>query len=343
MQRCIELAKNGLGTTYPNPMVGCVIVHNDRIIGEGWHVKAGEPHAEVNALNSVNDRSILKDATLYVSLEPCNHFGKTPPCSNLILEAGLKNIVVGSTDPNPKVAGSGIQKLRDAGCNVTSDILEAECDELNKRFFTYHKLKRPYILLKWAQTSNNYIAPLPINRASEKKPVWITNRFSRQLVHKIRTEEQAILVGTNTVLSDDPSLTSRDWQGRNPIRIIIDRSLKIPSDASIFDGAAKTIVITEKESNNRENISYETLDFTKDLPSQIVALLYKNNIQSLIVEGGAQTLQSFIDMNLWDEALVFTGELEFTAGINAPVLTTELFSEKDINEDVLRHYKNVMS
>src|SRR5690554_546144 len=238
MSRCIQLAKNGLGATYPNPLVGSVIVHKDRIIGEGWHQMAGQPHAEVNALKSVADQELLKEATIYVNLEPCSHYGKTPPCSDLIIIKGIKRVVIGSSDPNPEVAGRGIKKLRDADCEVILGVRKEECDDLNKRFFTFHNKKRPYIFLKWAQTPDGFIAPEKKTRTTTN-PVWITNEYSRQLVHKMRSEEMAILVGTNTVMEDNPSLTVREWAGKNPIRVVIDRTLKLPPNAAVFDGSAK--------------------------------------------------------------------------------------------------------
>ncbi len=337
MMRCIDLAKNGLGTTYPNPLVGSVIVYNDTIIGEGWHQKAGLPHAEVNAIQSVSNPSLLKDATIYVSLEPCSHFGKTPPCADLIIKNEIKNVVIGSLDPNPKVAGKGIKKLKDAGCNVVEGILKFECDDLNKRFFNYHIHKKPYIILKWAQTQDGFIAP---EKRKNNNPVWITNKYSRQLVHKWRAEEQAILVGTQTVLDDNPSLTTRDWQGKSPIRIVLDRSFKIPAEATVLDRSVQTIIITEKEIENLENISFEAIDFSKDISIQICDLLYRYNIQSVIIEGGAKTLQTFIDANLWDEARVFTGNLVFKEGTKAPVISGEIVSEEKIKEDMLRILKN---
>jgi diaminohydroxyphosphoribosylaminopyrimidine deaminase / 5-amino-6-(5-phosphoribosylamino)uracil reductase len=230
IKRCIELAKNGLGTTYPNPLVGSVIVYNEEIIGEGWHRKSGEPHAEVNAINSVKDKSLLSKSTIYVSLEPCSHFGKTPPCCDLIIANKIPNVVIGTIDPFAKVSGSGIKKLIEAGKNVTIGILEDECKELNKRFFTFHTKKRPYIILKWAESSAGFIAPI---FKEKQEPIWITNSFSRQLVHKWRSEEQAILVGTQTVLDDNPKLNTRDWNGQNPIRIILDRTGKISEDYHI--------------------------------------------------------------------------------------------------------------
>jgi len=337
MMRCIELAKKGLGTTYPNPLVGSVIVYNNKIIGEGWHLKAGMPHAEVNAIQSVSNQSLLKDSTIYVSLEPCSHFGKTPPCADLIIEKGIKNIVIGSLDPNPKVAGKGVIKLKEAGCNVVENVLKKECDELNKRFFTYHIKKRPFITLKWAQTQDGFIAP---KNKEINKPVWITNKQSRQLVHKWRAEEQAILVGTKTVLDDNPSLTTRDWQGNSPIRIILDRNLKIPAESLVLDGNVQTIIITEKKSVNRENLIFETINFSNEISNQICDLLYRYKIQSVIVEGGAKTIQTFIDTNLWDEARAFTGKSIFKEGTKAPVLKNKISSEEKIKDDIIRTYKN---
>lgn len=339
MLRCIQLAKNGLGTTYPNPLVGSVIVHNDRIIGEGWHYRAGLPHAEVNAIASVSELNLLREATLYVSLEPCSHFGKTPPCADLIIESGIKKVVVGSLDPNPKVAGRGIKRLMEAGCEVIVGVLHAECDILNKRFFTFHQKKRPYIFLKWAKTADGFIAPRDETR-DETKPVWITNEFSRQIVHKMRAEEQAILVGTRTVLQDNPSLTVREWAGENPTRIVIDRNLKIPENFSVFDSSSKTIVFNETESKTSKNIDFESIDFSEEIPQQICAALFRRDIQSVIIEGGAKTLQTFINANLWDEAFVFQGKNSFDEGIEAPVFKGVHVSEEKIKDDTLRIFKN---
>lgn len=339
MSRCIQLGKNGLGSTYPNPLVGSVIVHNGEIIGEGWHYKAGQPHAEVNAIRSVENQELLKEATIYVSLEPCSHFGKTPPCVDLIIESGIKKVIVGSLDPNPKVAGRGIKKLMETGCELIVGVLENDCDELNKRFFTFHQKKRPYIFLKWAETADGFISPKSETR-KETKPVWITNEFSRQLVHKMRGEEQSILVGTNTVLQDNPSLTVRNWTGENPVRIVVDRNLKIPKDLSVFDASSKTIAINEKETKTSENVDFEKILFSEEIPKQICEVLFQRNIQSVIIEGGAKTLQSFIDANLWDEALVFSGNKTFGEGIKAPTFKGVLISEEKIKEDTLRTYKN---
>lgn len=326
IKRCLDLAKNGLGTTYPNPMVGSVIVHNGKIIGEGWHKKAGEAHAEVNAINSVKNKSLLKESTIYVSLEPCSHFGKTPPCSDLIIHHKIPNVVIGTIDPFAKVAGNGIKKLIEAGCKVTVGVLESKCNELNKRFFTFHQKKRPYIILKWAETADGFIAP---KARDKKEPVWITNPYSRQLVHKWRSEEQAILVGTQTVLDDNPSLTVRDWTGNNPVRIVLDKKNKIPKENLIFDSSARTILVSESDINYNESIA-----------KQIVALLFKKDIQSVIIEGGNKTLQTFIDENLWDEARVFKGNTIFSSGTNAPVITEKIIAQKKIVNDQLVIYSN---
>lgn len=326
IKRCIELAKNGLGTTYPNPLVGSVIVYNDQIIGEGWHQKAGCPHAEVNAIQSVKDKSLLSKATIYVSLEPCSHFGKTPPCSDLIIANKIPNVVIGTIDPFAKVAGTGIKKLIEAGANVTVGILEDECYELNKRFFTFHTKKRPYIILKWAESNDGFIAP--INR-KEQKPVWITSELSRQLVHKWRSEEQAILVGTNTVLEDNPTLTTRNWIGNNPIRIVLDQTNKISKESHIFDNQAKTISISKNE-----------MPFDENLASNIASFLFEQNIQSVLIEGGTKTLQTFIDSNLWDEARVFKGAISFNKGIKAPEFNFASSNKTQLTEDELVTFRN---
>ena len=341
MLRCIQLAKNGLGTTYPNPLVGSVIVHNNKIIGEGWHYKAGLEHAEVKAISSVKNKVLLKDSTLFVSLEPCSHYGKTPPCANLIIESGIKKVVVGNLDPNPKVAGRGIKKLIEAGCEVKVGVLENECYELNKRFFTFHDKKRPYIFLKWAQTIDGFIAPKTEIR-NATAPVWITNKFTRQLVHKMRGEEAAILVGTNTVLQDNPSLTVRDWAGSNPTRIIIDRDFKIPQNFSVFDEHSETIVFAEKknETEYKNNVTFEVINFSESIPKQICASLFKKNIQSIIIEGGAKTIQTFVDENLWDEAFVFTGNKTFGEGIKSPIFKGTFISEEKIKDDTFQIFKN---
>ena len=336
--RCIELAKNGIGTTYPNPMVGSVIVYNGEIIGEGWHQKAGEPHAEVNAIRSVKDPSLLDKATIYVSLEPCSHFGKTPPCCDLIIKNEIPNVVIGTVDSNIKVAGNGIKRLQEAGANVLVGVLEKECYELNQRFFTFHEKKRPYIILKWAETQDGFIAPL---QKEEQKPVWITNLNSRQLVHKWRTEEQAILVGTQTVIDDNPQLNARDWDGNNPIRVVIDQNNRIPKTAHVFDNQTKTIVFSNKKSTpSIENTFFEVIDFQQNIAQQIADKLFQHQIQSVIVEGGAQTLQTFIDANLWDEARVFIGNCTFEKGVKAPIMNTSPFKKEKIGTDELLIIRN---
>lgn len=341
MARCLQLAKNGLGTTYPNPLVGAVVVLNNSIIGEGWHQKAGEGHAEVNAINNVSNKELLKDASIYVSLEPCSHFGKTPPCSDLIIASGIKKVIIGSVDPFAKVAGRGIKKLLDAGCEVIVGVLEEQCRVLNKRFFTFHTQQRPYIILKWAETSDGYIAPDPETRNSQE-PVWITTTVSRQLVHKWRSEEMGILAGTKTVEADNPSLTTRDWAGSSPTRIVIDKSLRLNNSLSIYDGKQPTLIITEKSAKDTDNIYYRKADFTQELPQQIAQILYSEGIQSGIIEGGAKTLQSFIDANLWDEARVFKGYAVFKSGIAAPTLSeSKIVNRSTINGDQLTIYQSI--
>ena len=324
IKRCLQIAKNGLGTTRPNPMVGAVVVCDDKIIGEGFTSSYGSNHAEVNAINSVIDKSLLIKSTIYVTLEPCSHFGKTPPCSDLIVKHKIHEVVIGCVDDNPEVAGKGIAKLEASGCNVTIGILEAECKTHHKRFFTFHNKKRPYIILKWAETKDGFIAPIS---KDEQKPIWITNTYSRQLVHKWRSEEQAILVGTNTVLEDNPSLTIRDWTGKNPIRIVLDKESKLNSDFNVFNDDAETLRITNQE-----------IDFNKPIALQIIDILYKKNVNSIIIEGGAQTLQTFINEGLWDEARFFMGDMEFKTGIKAPRLKGKLISESRIKNDLLRIY-----
>jgi len=340
IKRCINLAENGLGTTFPNPMVGSVIVYENQIIGEGWHKKAGEPHAEVNAIRSVKDKSLLKKATIYVSLEPCSHFGKTPPCCDLIIEHQIPNVVVGTVDPNEKVAGNGIKKLIAAGANVTVGVLEKECNELNKRFFTFHQQKRPYIILKWAQSQDGFLSPEK-EIEQDRKPVWITNAYSRQLVHKWRSEEQAILAGTQTVIDDNPKLNTRDWSGNNPVRVVLDQNNRIPKDSFIFDSTVKTIVFTKSETNlSAENTNFEVIDFNQNIIPQILAVLHQNQIQSIIIEGGLQTLQSFIDENIWDEARIFIGNISFEKGTKAPMIQMKNPIKTYIQSDELLNIRN---
>lgn len=336
--RCLYIAKNGIGTTRPNPSVGAVVVLNGEIIGEGFTSPYGGNHAEVNAINAVKDTSQLKEATIYVTLEPCSHFGKTPPCADLIVKHQIKNVVIGCVDSNSLVAGKGIERLKKAGCNVIVGVLEAECKKHHKRFFTVQDKKRPYIILKWAETSNGFIAPLTKNEA---KPVWISNVYSQQLVHKWRAEEHAILVGTNTVIADNPMLNVRSWKGDNPIRVVLDRTLRIPKEAHVFDKTVKTIVFTALEHPvSSENLIFETVDFSKNLAEQVCQVLHKHHIQSVIIEGGLQTLHSFIDAGLWDEARIFVGESAFENGVEAPLISGRLVEEVKIKKDRLKIMMN---
>lgn len=339
MRRCIDLARNGKGRVSPNPMVGSIVVHNDLIIGEGYHQVYGGPHAEVNAINSVKNKDLLSESTLYVNLEPCSHTGKTPPCSDLIVKHKIKAVVIGSVDPNSLVAGKGIEKLRTAGIHVTNNILVDECAELNKRFFTFHKEKRPFIILKWAQSRDGYIdikrtAGTPIG------PNWISNPLSRMLVHKWRAVEKGIMVGTDTVVYDNPGLDTRYWPGNSPLRIIMDRQGRIPSDSKVFNGKVQTLVFCEEIPPDKENISHVKIDFNKNVLEQVLTHLYKENIQSILVEGGAKLLQSFINSNLWDEARVFKGQNDFKDGIPAPELNASTKSFKQILDDSLIIYSN---
>jgi diaminohydroxyphosphoribosylaminopyrimidine deaminase/5-amino-6-(5-phosphoribosylamino)uracil reductase len=338
MNRCLILAIKGLGTARPNPMVGCVIVYNNLIIGEGYTSAYGGNHAEVNAINSVKDKKLLKKATLYVSLEPCSHHGKTPPCADLIVKSKIPIVVIGVIDKNALVNGKGISHLKENACEVTVGVLEDECIEINKRFFTFYNKKRPYIILKWAETKDGFIDKLRENRA-EKNPNWITDKFSQQLVHKWRSEEQSILVGTNTVINDNPRLNVRRWKGESPIRLILDNSLRIPHDYRVFDGSVKTIVFTSSRAmfaKVKENVILEYINYSKSIPQQICDKLYECDLQSVIVEGGAQILQSFIYDNLWDEARIFIGNTTFGEGLKAPKIDGVIESVKKIDSDVLK-------
>ncbi len=341
ISRCLQIAKNGLGNTAPNPMVGAVIVHNKKIIGEGYTSPYGGLHAEVNAIASVADKSLLKDSTLYVTLEPCSHFGKTPPCADLIIKHKIPKVVVGILDPHHRVAGRGIQKLKKSGCVVVLGTLANECREHHKRFLTYHQKKRPYIILKWAETKDGYIAPSKEKRAKNLEPYWITNLKSKQIVHQWRAEEQAILVGTNTVLEDNPKLNVRLWKGDNPLRLIIDKSLKIKDSYTILDGKISTLIFTQNKSksDHLDHIKYEILDFKKPLAKQICEVLYRKNTTSLLIEGGAKTLQLFIDAGLWDEARVFIGPSLFTSGTKAPLFFGNLVATQKIGTDLLNIFK----
>lgn len=317
MKRCFELALKGLGHVAPNPMVGCVIVKDREVIAEGYHKEYGKAHAEVNAINSLGPGFDFTDCTLYVNLEPCSHQGKTPPCSDLLVTKKFKKVVICNTDTNPLVGGKGIKRLKKAGIEVETGILEKEGRELNKRFFTFHEKKRPYIILKWAQTNDGFISqqPVPENKIEN----WITGEDSKKLVHKWRAQEQAIMVGTNTVICDDPELTVRLVEGKNPVRITIDKTLKLKPDSKIFNDASETLVFTAVDKASFGNTYFIKLDFSKTILPQILNKLVDSNISSLIVEGGTTLLQSFINENLWDEARVFINpDKNFGSGIKSP-------------------------
>ena len=335
----MQIANNGIGTTRPNPSVGAVIVYQNKIIGEGFTSPHGENHAEVNAINAVENKSLLKEATIFVTLEPCSHFGKTPPCADLIVKHQLKQVIIGCLDSNSLVAGKGVSHLENAGINVIVGVLEKECRMHHKRFFKVQENKRPYIILKWAETKDGFVAPISKN---ENKPIFISNTYSQQLVHKLRSAEHAILVGTKTVLADNPKLNIRSWSGENPVRVVLDNTLRIPKNSNILDGSVKTIVITAAKDKNivsSKNLIFEEIDFSKNIAKQVCEVLSKYQIQSLIVEGGTQTLQTFIDEKLWDEAMVFVGNTSFVKGVKSPIITKE-FKEEFIESDVLKRYTN---
>ena len=331
MQRCLQLAQNGLGTTYPNPLVGSVIVYENKIISEGWHQKAGKPHAEVNAINNAiiklgeeKFEKIAPKCSIYVNLEPCSHTGKTPPCALLLVRYNFKEVIVGTLDPHDKVAGRGIKILEEAGISCKTGILVDKCNEVNKRFFSFHKYKKPYVLLKWAQTNDGYIAP---EFKTKKQPVWITNSYSLQRVHQQRSTENAILIGAGTALADNPSLTTRNWKGTHPFRFVLANKKELPKNLNIF------------QSPNPAQI----LDIPLSDIKTVLQELYKKDIQSVIVEGGSKTLQAFIDTELWDEAHIYTSENTlFHSGVKAPELDNQqLKNHFNIKGDTLRIYQRL--
>ena len=331
MRRCIELASKNIGYTYPNPLVGSVVVCDNKIIGEGSHERYGESHAEVNAINSVKDKRLLKNSTLYVNLEPCNHYGKTPPCTEAIINNNIKKVVIGSQDPNKLVNGSGIEKLRSSGCNVSVGIMDKECDELNKRFFTYHKLKRPFIILKWAESKDGFISPIK-SFNTLKKVNWISGEDAKKLSHKWRSEEHSILVGVQTIIDDDPVLTTRFVKGRSPIRFVLDPNSRIPLDSRILSDTVKTIILSKRENRLIPNYT-KAIEF--DNINLIIESLYKMNIQSIIVEGGTKTINHFLSNNLWDSIRVFKSSKNITDGIKSPDLDFSKFSKSEIGDDIL--------
>ncbi len=335
MQRCLELAELGMGYVSPNPMVGAVVVHNDRIIGEGFHHKYGEAHAEVNAIKQVIDQfdnaaELLKDSGIYVSLEPCAHYGKTPPCSDLIIKHQIPKVVVGCRDPFDQVNGKGIEKLRTAGVEVITGVLEDECKWLNRRFFTRIQKHRPYIILKWAQTPDGFFAP------EGDSQHWITGLESRKLVHQWRSEEDAILVGKNTAAIDNPQLNVRYHHGKSPKRIVIDRRLELNENLNLFDQSVDTFIFNEVKTDVAGKNKYIQLeDFERYVPHYILYQLYLQDIQSVIIEGGAFTLNKFIEAGLWDEARIFTGGNNFNEGIKAPSLSGETSKQFSVGSDKL--------
>ncbi len=336
MRRCIELARLGSGKVAPNPMVGAVLVHNERIIGEGFHQQYGQAHAEVNCINSVsaNDVGLIASSAMYVSLEPCAHFGKTPPCSDLIIQKQIPKVVIGCRDPFTEVDGKGIDKLQKAVIEVVTGVLEEECKELNKRFLHFVTQKRPYIILKWAQTANGKMA----NDGNER--LLISNEYTNRLVHQWRSEEAAILVGTNTALLDDPSLNTRLYPSNDPVRLVIDMSLRLPSSLKIFDQQQRTIVFNESKQEENGNILYRQIDKENSI-QQIIDACYKLQLQSILVEGGAKLLQSFIDAGIWDEARIITNkELQISGGLPGPLLKQESIKEENISSDTIYYYTN---
>ena len=335
MQRCIDLARKGIRSVAPNPMVGCVLVVNNKIIGEGYHQFFGGPHAEVNAVNNVLNTKALKKATLYVSLEPCSHMGKTAPCADLIIKKGIQNVVIGTRDPNPLVGGKGIEKLKNAGIEVEEGVLQDQCLELNKRFFTFHEKRRPYVILKWAQTLDGFLDRI---REDNKQEVnWISAPETKTLVHKWRSEEQSILVGRNTILNDNPSLTVREYGGTNPIRLVIDSQLQISGSLNVYSEDAPTIVFNRLKDATEKNIEFVKIKETST--KNILDELYKRGIQSVFVEGGSRTLQYFIIDNVWDEARVIVGRKSFKEGYKAPVINRIPIKTIPFGKDTVHYFK----
>lgn len=337
MARCIELARGGEGNTAPNPMVGAVIVHKGKIIGEGFHRKCGEAHAEVNAVASVRDEALLRDSTIYVSLEPCSHYGKTPPCAELIIRKGIPRVVVGTLDPFPEVSGRGVRMLREAGIEVVTGVLEEEARALNPAFMTFQIRKRPYVYLKWAQSADGF---MDIRREDASVPsVLLSSAETLRRVHRLRSEVAAIMVGTRTALLDNPSLTVRHWAGRSPVRVVLDRTLKLPVGSHLLDGAVPTLVFTAVEVESRPNVEYVQIDFGQEVLSQVLQYLYGQNLNSLMVEGGAELLESFLDAGLWDEAWVETAPVVLGAGVKAPAVPGVLTGTEQRHGHLLETWK----
>lgn len=339
MQRCLQLAQMAEGNTYPNPMVGSVIVHKGTVIGEGYHRKAGEPHAEVNAVRSVKDKSLLKESTLYVNLEPCAHYGKTPPCSKLIIDSQIPNVVIGCIDSFSEVAGKGVEMMQKAGVKVITGILEQASLELNRRFFTFHNKKRPFIILKWAESRDGFI---DVERSGKEygQPTWITNEWARRAVHQQRASEQAILIGTQTAIKDNPSLTLRDWSGQQPLRCVIDKQCQLSESSQLLDKLHPTVVYNLEKNVEMTNLEYVKLSDDLDIIPQILSDLWQREIQSVIVEGGSYTLKSFIKSKLWDEAHRYIGDVFFRKGIAAPKLEADVLRKENFGTSQLLVYRN---
>lgn len=338
MRRCIALAQQAKGKTYPNPMVGSVLVVGDQIVGEGFHHQAGTPHAEVHAIGAVANRELLKQSTLYVCLEPCAHFGRTPPCAKLIIESQIPRVVVGCVDSFSAVAGKGIEMLRNAGVDVLVGVLENECRELNKRFFTFHEKKRPYVILKWAESADGFIGrPL----AAGEKPIWLTGEQCRRLVHKQRSEEQSIMVGAGTVITDNPQLNVRAYAGCNPLRIVVDPHLHIPPTALLLTDGQPTVVLNSQRNCQEGAVQYVSVDFSHNSSQNLLAKLYELGLQSVIIEGGLFTLQHFIDDNLWDEAFVYRSPISLSYGTRAPKFSAPWAEKTMVGDVALFRAKNV--
>ena len=338
MRCCLDLAENGLGKTYPNPIVGALIVHKNKIIGKGWHEKAGENHAEINAILDVRDKSLLSKSTMYINLEPCSHHGKTPPCVNTIKKFSIPKVVIGSIDPNPKVGGNGIKILQKSGCIVKYGVLKKETDFANTRFMTYHQKKRPYIILKWAKTADNFIAPLDEKKKS-RKVFWITNDNSQKIVHKWRSQEASLLVGVQTIINDNPRLTNRLSRGNNPLRLVFDPNNRTPSNSFIIKDREPTIFFNkEKEMDLINGKKYVIMKHFS--LKNFFSFCYLNEIQSVIVEGGKKTLEKFIDLGYWDEARVFSSAKNLKKGIASPNIYKSKSYSKNIDGDILDFYFN---
>lgn len=336
MQRCLDLACKAEGMTYPNPMVGSVIVYEGRILGEGYHIKAGGPHAETRAIESVGDKELLKRSTLYVNLEPCSHFGKTPPCADMIISWKIPKVVVGTIDTSSKVSGRGVAKLNEAGCEVVTGVCEEECRRLNRRFFSFNEKRRPYITLKWAESSDGFIDR---ERGEDYRiePNWITGLSERILVHKWRASEQAILVGAGTIRADDPQLNVREWKGNNPVRVILSGSGSLPDDPAVNKSIGSIIVFTfYPEKIVLPGSVIMKLNHRESAAKQITEALYGWGIQSLFIEGGAQVLGHFIRTGLWDEARIFIGQESFKTGVKAPSVNGRIIMEKSFSRSKLR-------